>query len=86
MNTVFLLMAQYNGQAVIPLDKVREDFFASMDRQTFMRKINNHKIDLPVVQMEKSQKSARGVHLGDLATYIDARRQEATKINDEYRE
>lgn len=26
-NTAFLLMAQYNGKAIIPLDQVRRDFF-----------------------------------------------------------
>lgn len=26
MNTLFLLMAQYNGQAVIPLDRVCADY------------------------------------------------------------
>lgn len=27
MNTAFLLMAHYNGQAMIPADKVREEYF-----------------------------------------------------------
>ncbi|WP_370674009.1 pyocin activator PrtN family protein [Pleomorphomonas sp. PLEO] len=27
MNTLFLLMAQYNAAVIIPLDKVRADFF-----------------------------------------------------------
>ena len=35
-------------------------------------------IDLPIVHMEHSQKSVRGVHL-DLANYLDARRAEALK-------
>jgi hypothetical protein len=30
MNTVFLLMAQYSGQAVIPADKVRADYFSHL--------------------------------------------------------
>jgi hypothetical protein len=36
-------------------------------------------IALPLVRIEKSQKSARGVHIQDLADYIDARRAEARK-------
>jgi hypothetical protein len=31
------------------------------------------------VRIEKSQKSAKGVHIQDLADYIDARRAEAGK-------
>ncbi|MGZ3409696.1 MAG: pyocin activator PrtN family protein [Xanthobacteraceae bacterium] len=34
---------------------------------------------MPVVRMETSQKSARGVHLCDLADYLDKRRAAALK-------
>ncbi|MFD2883207.1 pyocin activator PrtN family protein [Pseudomonas lini] len=30
MNTVFLLMAQYNGQAIIPLERVCADYFSHL--------------------------------------------------------
>ncbi|MFC5068893.1 pyocin activator PrtN family protein [Flaviflagellibacter deserti] len=36
-------------------------------------------IKIPVVRIENSQKSAKGVHLRDLADYIDERRQLAIK-------
>ena len=39
-------------------------------------------IDLPIVRMEVSQKAARGVHLTDLARYLDAQHQKATIEND----
>ncbi|MGZ5829371.1 MAG: pyocin activator PrtN family protein [Xanthobacteraceae bacterium] len=39
----------------------------------------DYSIALPVVRMETSQKSARGVHLCDLADYLDKRRAAALK-------
>ena len=41
MNTVFLLMAQYDGRAVIPADVICRDFFAPLTFTVFMRKIGN---------------------------------------------
>ncbi|MDO6617181.1 MULTISPECIES: pyocin activator PrtN family protein [Pacificibacter] len=79
MNTAFLLMAQYEGQAVIPADKVRADYFSHLTLPTFMRKINEGQLALPLVRMEASQKSAKGVHLQDLADYLDARRAEGQR-------
>lgn len=79
MNTVFLLMAQYDGRAVIPADVICRDFFAPLTFTVFMRKIGNGDIPLPLVRMEDSQKGARVVHLADLAEYIDSRREAAKK-------
>jgi len=71
MNTVFLLMAQYNGQAIIPLERVCADYFSHLTPEKMKLKIAAGQINLPLVAMEASQKSARGVHLNDLATYLD---------------
>jgi hypothetical protein len=79
MNTAFLLMAQYSGQAVIPADKVCKDYFAHLTLQKFIRKINDGQLALPIVRMEPSQKSAKGIHLQDLANYLDARRKEGQR-------
>ena len=79
MKTAFLLMAQYDGQAIIPLDRVREDYFSTLSRPKFMRKLNEGKIPLPVVRMENSQQAQRGIHIDDLATYLDQRREQALK-------
>ncbi len=83
MNTAFLLMAQYDGAAVVPLETVRKDYFSHLTWENFNRKILIGEIDLPVVRMEKSQKTARGVYLNDLASYIDARREAALKERDQ---
>jgi hypothetical protein len=79
LNTTFLLMAQYNGKAVIPLEEVRRDFFSHLTLQKLLRKLSSGDIALPLMRMEQSQKCAKGVHLQDLADYLDTRRQAAKK-------
>ena len=79
MNTAFLLMAQYNGQAVIPVDAVCRDYFSHLTPEKFLRKALAREIDLAVVRIEGSQKSAKGIHLADLASYIDKRRAAAER-------
>lgn len=74
MNTLFLLMAQYDGQAVIPVDRVCKDYFSHLSFDKFLRKVGAGEIEIPVTRMEASQKSAKGVHLQDLAEYLDKRR------------
>jgi Pyocin activator protein PrtN len=71
MNTIFLLMAQYAGAAIIPVDIICRDYFTHLTPEKFVRKALAGEIDLPIVQIEKSQKSARGVPLADLAAYLD---------------
>ncbi|KAB5626307.1 Pyocin activator protein PrtN [Pseudomonas putida] len=79
MRTEFLLLAQYDGLAVIPLDRVCADYFPHLSPEKMKLKISRGEIRLPLIYIERSQKSARGVHLADLAAYIDARRAEAQK-------
>ncbi|SDH48655.1 pyocin activator PrtN family protein [Pseudomonas panipatensis] len=83
MNTAFLLMAQYNGAAIIPIDRVCADYFSHLTPEMFQRKVMSGDIDLPIVRLEGSQKTAKGVHLADLASYLDARRLAAKKENDQ---
>jgi hypothetical protein len=83
MNTLFLLMAQYEGQAVIPLDQVCKDYM-HLTVEKFKRKRLDGEIDIPVVRLgAESQKAALGVHLKDLADYIDRQRNKATKEQDQ---
>lgn len=85
MNTIFLLMAQYHGRVVVPLDQVCRDFFSHLTFDKFLRKLSTGEIELPVTRIETSQKSARGVHLQDLAAYIDERREAAMREMDQSR-
>ena len=80
MNTAFLLMAQYNALAVIPVEAVVRDYFPHLTVQSFLRKVALAEIRIPLVRMDpQSQKGAKGVHLNDLVQYIDARRAAAAK-------
>lgn len=80
MRTDFLLLALYGGLAVIPLERVCADFFPSLTPEKLKRRIARGDIALPLMAMERSQKSARGVHLNDLAAYIDAELANAKEI------
>jgi hypothetical protein len=85
MNTAFLLLAQYDGQAVIPIDLVCRDYFSHLTPVKLIAKISCGDIAIPLVRIESSQKCAKGVHLQDLAIYLDARtevaRQEMRALN-----
>jgi hypothetical protein len=74
MDTSFLLLARYNGLPIIPLHLVQQDFFYHLSLIKFLRKVNEKLIELPIVRIENSQKSAKGVHIEDLANYLDKRR------------
>lgn len=80
MKTSFLLMAQYDGLAVIPVAVVVRDYFSHLTPETFLRKAAMGDIRLPIVRTDPgTQKSARGVHLTDLAAYLDERRAAAIR-------
>ncbi|MBZ0139247.1 MAG: pyocin activator PrtN family protein [Pseudorhodoplanes sp.] len=79
LNTAFLLMAQYGGKAIIPVKDVCRDYFSHLTPTMMLRKIGAGEIALPLVRVDDSQKSAKGVHLQDLADYLDRRRTAAVK-------
>jgi hypothetical protein len=80
MNTAFLLMAQYNAQVVIPAGTVVRDYFPHLTLDKFLRKVAIGEIKIPLLRIEAgSQKAAKGVHLTDLAEYLDTRRAAAVK-------
>jgi hypothetical protein len=79
MNTPFLLMAQYGGKAIVPIEDVCRDYFSHLSPAKLVQKISAGEIPIPLVRMEASQKCAKGVHLLDLARYLDARVEAARK-------
>jgi hypothetical protein len=72
-------MAQYNGLAVIPVEYVCRDYFRHLTVEKFLRKCLAGEIDLPVVRMESSQKCAKGIHVNELAVYLDKQAEAARK-------
>jgi hypothetical protein len=79
MKTSFLLLAQYDGLAVIPVEWVCRDYFRHLTVEKFLRKVLAGEIPLPIIRMESSQKSAKGVHVNDLAAYLDKQHEAALK-------
>ncbi len=55
------------------------DFECGSTVEKVLRKALRGDIALPIVRIETSQKAQRGVHLVDLAAYIDKRRAAAVK-------
>jgi hypothetical protein len=78
-STIFLLMAQYGGKAVIPVSDVCRDYFSHLDPGKFIRKVGAGDIAIPLVRIEPSAKAAKGVYIQDLADYIDRQREAAAK-------
>lgn len=80
MKTAHILMAQYEGLAIVPLDLVCRDYFRHLTVDKFLRKVLTGEIALPVVRIENSsQKAAKGVHITDLAAYLDKQADAARK-------
>lgn len=79
MKTAHILMAQYDGLAIVPLDLVCRDYFRHLTVDKFLRKVLAGDIALPVVRIEDSQKAAKGVHISDLAAYLDKQADAARK-------
>ena len=71
INTAFLLMAQYDGKAIIPLDDVCRDYFSHLTPTKFVEKVRAGELKLPLVKLGPGQKAAKGIALNDLADYID---------------
>ena len=79
MRTQLILLAQYDGLAIIPVELVCRDYFRHLSVEKFLRKVLMGEIELPIVRMEGSQKTAKGVHVADLAAYLDKQADAARK-------
>jgi Pyocin activator protein PrtN len=79
MKTAFILVAQYDGLAVVPLGIVCRDYFRHLTPDKLARKVLAGEINLPIVRMEGSQKAAKGVHINDLAAYLDRQTEAARR-------
>ena len=73
MKTLMMLMAAHDGKPVIPAEIVAKEYFDLAPR-VFLRKVADGQIRLPIIRFEDSQKSAKGVHIEDLARFLDERR------------
>ncbi|WP_020095978.1 pyocin activator PrtN family protein [Methylobacterium sp. 285MFTsu5.1] len=77
--TVAILREQYGPRVIIPLDRVMEDYFPGVSQEHLLRRVSEGKLNLPIVRIDASQKSAKGVGLIDFAAYLDQRMEAARK-------
>ncbi|MCX8596763.1 pyocin activator PrtN family protein [Gilliamella sp. B3486] len=73
MNTVFLLMAEFNTPT-IPLSQIAEKYLG-MTISTANKKANCGELSIPSFRLDQGQKAPRIVHIQDLADYIDKQRE-----------
>jgi hypothetical protein len=86
MKTAMILMAQYDGLAIVPVDLVCRDYFRHLTVDKFMRKVLAGEIRIPVVRIENSsQKAAKGVHITRPRRYLDKQADAARKECDSSR-
>ena len=62
-----------------PVEEVCRDYFAHLNTAKLVHKLSTGQIAIPLVRIEASQKCAKGVHLTDLAKYLDSRTEAARK-------
>lgn len=79
MNTFMMLMVAYNGKPDLDVKTVADNHF-NLTEAKFLKKVENHEIDLPVIRLEDaSQKARRIVMLADLANFLDKKAEEARR-------
>lgn len=61
MNTVFLLLAQYDSRAIIPLGLVCRDYFPHLTPEKILRKQLAGEIELPVVRIDPTSRAVNHV-------------------------
>ena len=70
--TVELLYRTF-GDVLIPLDKVREQYFRNLNEQSFVAEISSGRIQLPITTLDTSRKAPKYAHIRHVASLIDIR-------------
>lgn len=70
--TVELLYRNF-GDVLIPLDKLREQYFRYLNEQTFVAEIISGRIQLPITTLDSSRKATKFAHIRHVAALIDIR-------------
>lgn len=80
METKWFLLANYGEAPLILLSQVCVDFFPGLTPLKLSQKVDAGAINLPVTRIDpRSAKTAKWVHILDLAEWIDQQREEAKK-------
>jgi hypothetical protein len=67
------LLYRIFGDVLIPLDKVREQYFRNLNEQSFVTEINSGRIQLPITTLDTSRKALKYAHIRHVASLIDIR-------------
>ncbi|MBS7472165.1 pyocin activator PrtN family protein [Pseudomonas syringae] len=70
--TVELLYRTF-GDVLIPLDKLREQYFRNLNERSFVAEIENGRIPLPITTLDTSRKAPKFAHIRHVAALIDIR-------------
>jgi len=79
MSITAVTLASLYGSVLIPIERVREEYFPHLSRRVFLRRLSDGSIALPVTRSDTSRKASLSVHVADLGQYIDRRRDLARK-------
>lgn len=69
-STVELLYRTF-GDVLIPLEKLRVQYFRNLNEQSFAAEITSGRIQLPVVTLYGSRKAPKYAHIRHVAALID---------------
>lgn len=70
--TIELLYRNF-GDVLIPLDKLRVQYFRHLNEQSFAAEILSGRIQLPVTVLHSSRKAPKFAHIRHVAALIDIR-------------
>ena len=70
--TVELLYRTF-GDVLIPLDKLRVQYFRNLNEQSFAAEMSSGRIQLPVTTLDSSRKAPKYAHIRHVAALIDIR-------------
>lgn len=67
------MLHQLFGDVLIPLEKLRVQYFRNLNEQSFAAEINSGRIQLPVTTLYSSRKAPKYAHIKHVAALIDIR-------------
>lgn len=67
------LLYRIFGDVLIPLERVREQYFRNLNEQSFVAEISTGRIQLPITTLDTSRKAPKYAHIRHVASLIDIR-------------
>ncbi len=81
MKTAFMLMAQFDGKAVVQLEDICKEFF-NMSKAVALTKAKHATLPVPAYRASDSNKAPWLVNISDLAEHLDKMRDEVKRAQD----